>query len=911
MHFFWSLLFFFVISLNAFSQENFDVKGRVLEDNTKKPIGGAKISLEGKEDFVISDEQGNFQVFTSSRNFVLVIFMTDYTTKKYPIELEEMSLDLGDIFLERDITLEKTDNLIALTEADLADDESSFGNMGILQATRDVFLNRAAFDFGQAFFRVRGYDAENGLVLINGLPMNKIFNGRPQWNNWGGLNDVVRNQEFSNGLDPSDHSFGRLLGLTNIDTRPSLMRAGTRLSSSASNRTYTDRFMATYNSGNNGNQLFYSISASRRSAKQGYIQGTLYDAYSVFGALEYQINSKNSLLLTSILSSNRRGRSSAVTEEVFQLAGRKYNPYWGLQDGQIRNSRERRIAEPIFMFNHMLKAKNIRISSGAAYQFGTTARSRLGYYNAPNPDPTYYRFLPSYYVNSPIGANFESARIAKEAFLETPQLQWNTLYQSNMNTIPVGMASYLLYDDMTRDNQITLNTVANLKISKRFKLDAGTTYKKLDSNNYAIINDLLGAEYHEDKDAFSDTRNDVNGDLLKYKGDTFNYSYMLEASDWNAFVQLRYNYKSWDSFLSLQYGKTEYQREGLFLNERFLGSIGQSEKVFFTPMGVKGGLTYKVNGRHWMSVNGVYLKKAPTLQNSFVNPRESNQVVPNLQHETNSSVDFNYFIRLPKVMGRLTGFYSRFQNTTDINFFFVDAGVGSDFVQEVVTDLDKLHMGVELGLEYQISPSVKLSAVTAIGKYLYASDPFVSINFDTAGAEEDVLDERGFIDLGIAEIKDYKLAQGPQKAYAFGIEYRDPKYWWVGMTANYLGNNYSNISTITRTQSFYLDPETGSPFPEATEENVMKLLRQDPLDNFYLLNLVGGKSWLVNSKYISVFGSINNVFDTVFRTGGYEQSRNGNYGQLARDNASGNPSFAPKYWYGYGRTYFLNLAFSF
>ena len=29
------------------------------------------------------------------------------------------------------------------------------------------------------------------------------------------------------------------------------------------------------------------------------------------------------------------------------------------------------------------------------------------------------------------------------------------------------------------------------------------------------------------------------------------------------------------------------------------------------------------------------------------------------------------------------------------------------------------------------------------------------------------------------------------------------------------------------------------------------------------------------------------------------------------DNFSGNPSFAPKYWYGFGRTYFLNFAFSF
>lgn len=108
-----------------------------------------------------------------------------------------------------------------------------------------------------------------------------------------------------------------------------------------------------------------------------------------------------------------------------------------------------------------------------------------------------------------------------------------------------------------------------------------------------------------------------------------------------------------------------------------------------------------------------------------------------------------------------------------------------------------------------------------------------------------------------------------------------------------------------------MNPETGSAFPEATPENVEKLLKQSPLDDFYLLNLIGGKSWLRKGKYISVFASVNNAFDVQFRTGGYEQSRNGNFGQLQQDNQSGTPSFAPKYWYGYGRTYFLNVAFSF
>ena len=47
--------------------------------------------------------------------------------------------------------------------------------MGLLQATRDVFLTKAAFDFGQAFFRVRGYDSREGQILINGLVMKQVF----------------------------------------------------------------------------------------------------------------------------------------------------------------------------------------------------------------------------------------------------------------------------------------------------------------------------------------------------------------------------------------------------------------------------------------------------------------------------------------------------------------------------------------------------------------------------------------------------------------------------------------------------------------------------------------------------------------------------------------------------------------
>ncbi|MFK5972800.1 MAG: TonB-dependent receptor [Flavobacteriaceae bacterium] len=901
-------LLMFVPKLGT-AQEMSKIFGVILNSLSQEPMANILVTIEGNPFSMRTNLDGAFE-FTVSLigGHILNISLTDYITRRIPVDFENKPLNIGILYLERDFTIEKTDNLITLTDSELLDDEVGSNTSGLLQATRDVFLKRAAFDFGQAFFRVRGYDSQNGKVLINGIPMNKFFDGRPHWNNWGGLNDVTRNQQFTHGLDASDFTFGGILGNTNIDTRPSGLRTGTRLSTSVSNRTYAGRLMATYTSGVQKNGFTYSFSGSRRWAKQGYIKGTLYDALSFFGAMEYQFDTKNTIVFTGIFASNRRGRSSAITEEVFELVGKQYNPYWGEQKGEIRNSRERKIVEPIAMLNYFYESKKFSVNTGIAYQSGRNARSRLGYYNAPNPDPAYYRYLPSFYVNSPIGANFISANLAKEGFLKNPQLNWSQVYGANTD----GTASYVLYDDIAEDKQWTLNTNGNFEINDHLKTDFGLTYKKLTSENYAKIHDLFGADFHIDIDPFSNTMNNINGEAKKGKGDTFNYQYQMKATSLEAFAQLRYDTNKWNAFLSGKYSSIEYQREGQFQNERFLeNSLGKSKVLQFSNYGVKVGFTYKLTGRHLVKGHAAYMTRSPVLQNTFINPRENNQIVPEIESEYISSVDLNYYIRLPKLTGRVSGFYTRFQNTTDVNFFFVDAGVGSDFVQEVLTNLDKLHKGIELGLEYQLSSAVKLTAVAAVGKYLYASDPNVVINFDTAGAEEDLINQKGNIDLGLAKIKGYKLAQGPQRAFAFGIEYRDPKYWWVSMTANYLADNYANISTITRTQSFYLDPETGQSFSDATDENVKVLLAQKPLDNFYLLNLVGGKSWLKKGRYISVFASINNLFDTVFRTGGYEQSRNGNFGQLQRDNLSGTPSFAPKYWYGYGRTFFLNVAFSF
>jgi hypothetical protein len=801
---------------------------------------------------------------------------------------------------------------VSLTEADLFDNADLETASGLLQATRDVFLSRAAFDFSQVYFKVRGYDSNEGRVLINGIPMNRIWDGRPQWNNWGGLNDVTRNQELNYGLSPSENSFGGLLGNTFIDMSPTMARPGLRISAAASNRTYTNRVMASYHSGVSKKGLAYSLSVSGRGAREGFVDGTPYKAYSIFAAVDYTISPLHTLGITMINAYNSRGRSSALTNEAASLLGSTYNPYWGWQDGLIRSSRIRTLQEPIWMMYYKYKSKGIGIRAAVAHQSGEINSSRLGYYEAPNPDPTYYRYMPSYYVNSPIGANFIGANEARAALLRNPQISWKTLYVANNTNSRLDNAAYVLYDDVNKEEVFTANTVLNLTLGKIFKIDTGLSFQRSKTHSFAKAKDLLGARELLDKDPFTNTRNDVNGSLRKQQNEIFNYNYAIESHHLRSFLQARLFWNQWDIFVAGEYAEGDFQRNGLFLNGRYLENSGGKGKIKrFRTGSIKGGVSYRLNSRQWFKATTYLGTRAPLLKSIYINPRENHEIVPNIANEKVQSIDLTYLLRLPALTARASSYYTRFQNTTEINFFYVDAGVGSDFVQEVATGLDKLHKGIEIGVEYNIGPNLKASAVCAFGTYQYASDPKITINFDAAGASEDLRQTDGAVDLGIAAIKNYRISQGPQTALSVGLEYRDPSYWWIAGTTNYLAQNFIDIAMITRTKSFKIDPTTKMPFPEASEDQIISLLRQKSLPPVYLLNLVGGKSWLYKGHYISVFCSLNNVFDTIYKTGGYEQSRNGNYGQLIQDMSSGTPSFGSKYWYGFGRTFFLNLAVSF
>ena len=807
---------------------------------------------------------------------------------------------------------------ISLSDDELNDDTSASDNIsGLLNSSMDVFYRTAAYEFSSSFFKVRGLDSDNAIVHINGIKMNKLYNGRPQWSNWGGLNDVLRNQELSNGSIPLKYNFGGILGSNNINIRASEYGEGGRITYSSSNRSYSNRLMATYNSGMLEKGWAYSLSIGRRWGNEGYQDASFYDSNSAFLSVQKIFNSKHSLNLAAIYAPNRRGKVSPNTQEVYDLKGIKYNEYWGYQDGEKRNSRVKRVVEPIILLNHDWSIdENSSLETSIGYQFGEMGNSRLDYAGGGNPSPAYYQDLPSYFLADTNGPDYEGAYIAQENFVNDGQINWNRIYDANItNNLSNLNAAYVLYEDRVDDTQLTINSAYNREINENIKITSSVNYRNLVSDNFAEISDMLGGYSYSNIDSFDNLDyNLLSPNSIVSDGDKFKYHYKMNAEEISLFSMINFSYNKLEFYLAGDLTNTTYQRDGIFENEANAGnSSGKGEEIKFDGYGVKAGITYKFSGKHILDFNSAYLQKAPSIRNTFTNSRVNHNVVGSdvnglinnspITEEKVMSFDANYIFRTPIFTGRLTGFYSEVKDANEISFYYADGLVGfeddSEFIQEILQGIDKKYLGVEFGVEAQIIPTVKLKGAASIGQYTYDNNPYLYLGADN-----------NTVAVGPSNLENYKIAGGPQRAYSVGFEYRDPDYWFIGVTSNFFTNTYVDVSPLTRTQNFYL-AQDGLPFNDYDIDIARDLLRQEKFDDYMVVNMIGGKSWKIDDYFVGFFASINNILDQKYRTGGFEQGRNANYQQLLQDTNKPKRVFGPKYWYGRGTNYFLNLYFRF
>ncbi len=802
-------------------------------------------------------------------------------------------------------------SVFTVTADDLEAELESQDVSGLLQSSRDIYTSTAGFNFGSARYRIRGYQSSHTRISLNGVLLNDLESGWAQWFRWGGLNDVTRNITVRTGVQSSDYNFGGIGGYSNINLRAREFRPGTRVSYASSNRAYRNRVMATHSTGMMENGWAFTVSLSRRWADEGYVEGSYFDAGGYFLSVEKEVNKQHSFGFVAFGAPVVQGRQGLAIQEAYDLAGTNYyNPNWGFQNGEKRNARVTNSHTPMAMLSHYFTPdENTSLTTTLFASAGRGGITGVNWYDAADPRPDYWRYLPSFFQNDP-----EGFAAATDAWTNDPsrrQIDWDGMYFANRknlftvedangiegNSITGNRSKYIVEELRNDLTTYGFNSVWHKRLNAKAVVTAGASFHHQNTRYFRVIEDLLGGDFWVDVDQFALrdfndadlAQNDVdNPNRVIGVGDVFGFDYSINVNRSNAFGQYDYSLRKWEFYVGAEVSNTTFWRNSDMRNGRFPDdSFGDSERQNFFHYGLKGGVTYKVTGRHFITANLVHQTLPPAARFAYLSPRTRHEVMPNLTTEKIFGGDINYIVRYPKLKVRTTLFYTEINDQVWMRSFYHDEF--RTFVNYGMTGVDHLHMGGELGIEGNVNSTTVVNAVLGTGQYLWNSRPTARITRDNA--EEIIAEDR------TVYLKNFKVGGMPQTAASLGARYNSPKYWFAGINANYFAHIYLDPNPDRRTEEAIGNYVTDDP-------QWQELLQQTRLDDNFTVDAYFGKSWRIDRKYfINMNISISNLLNNQqFAIGGFEQ--------LRYDRTDVN-RFPPRLSYLFGRTYFAQLAISF
>ena len=563
-----SLMFAIAIGISAYAQTS--LKGRVIDEATQTPIVGARITLANQNISTTTNADGEFSLlYLEAMDEEVVIEADGYVAALELINLQANEANqLEAVSLQQDIVSQtQSEILLNLTEEEMSDDEGrSQAQASSSSASTDVFNSTTSFGWSTARYRNRGYQSSAENYYIEGLNFNSQERGQFNYSAMGGLNDASRYKEVLNPIEATNFTFGGLGQSTNYLMGASRYAQGWKVGVAGTNRNYKARVNATYASGVLENGWAFTAQLAYRFSpyidNKGIIgEGIKYYSLGYFFTAE-RIWDNARLKLITFGAPTERGQNAAVTQEVYDLTGtNNYNPYWGYQNGHVRNSRIVKSYDPtvIAAYEYTIDEQQ-KFKVAAGYHYSWYSNSALNFYNAPDPRPDYYRNLPSFYWDGQIAnpnnegsakqlyddagthypwglfigedmngkslgagfvgddSNLVGPSVNKEQYNnlvnlwknrdnKTTQIDWDNIYAANFaNNLnnPTGAARYILE---RRHNDIQEATASfnyvNTSVD-HLKMTLGAEGKFSQGIHYKTIDDLLGGKQWIDIDAFAD-----------------------------------------------------------------------------------------------------------------------------------------------------------------------------------------------------------------------------------------------------------------------------------------------------------------------------------------------------------------------------------------------------------------------
>ena len=906
------------------------VKGVVMDRDASRPVKDAKVTLfyTEKEMSVYTGEDGRFE-FEGIEDGVynMEISAAGYLKTQLSVRVSGGEVyDLMNVSITPDVPMTDfmSDDMFADFEVE---DESGSGYEdvpSVLSASQDVFDNIASFSFSAMRFLSRGYESGMSDIYINGIKFNDALSGYTPYSLFSGLNEATREKEAVGGMAVSDYGVGGISGLTNINAYASTVAKGYRFSVLTNSSTYRLRLMATYATGLMDNGWAFAASVSTRLGGNDYITGVYYNAFAYFLAAEKRLNDQHRFSLTLFGSPVQRGAQNASTQEVYDLMGSNYyNSNWGYQNGKVRNARVRNNHEPVLLFNYEYTPfDDLKVTAGVSWRFGRNGYSALDWYDAPDPRPDYYRYLPSYFDDDP--DKYAWAVDGWRYNSNVQHINWDRLYDVNRNStfdegidynpaIDISNASrskYILEERRTDQNDINVTGQVTKTFGSILKGSLGYNFRWNRTEYYKIVKDLLGGDYWLNIDQFAERdfgsdpnayQNDLDHpNRVVKEGDKYGYDYYAHIRNHKVWTSWDLNVGGFEAVFGGEVGYNTLWREGLVRKGLFPdNSLGDSEKLDFLTYTAKLGLYYKFSPQNMIYANVGYMTQAPYFEEAFLSPRTRNSVVDGLTTEKIFSADINYMLKTPWISLRVSAFYTTINDQTDLISFYDD--IQRSFTNFSMTGIDQRNYGVEAGVKVPIWGGLAFEGALSWGNYEYTSNPNFTQTVDNSART--VLKDQTVYWSG------FKVARTPHLASSVGLTWAGPGYLFAGIELNYFDGMYISMNPLRRTD-YALEGMDASTEEGMALINAMR--EQEQFPHAFVLNANIGKSWYIGGKYLlGVSANINNILNNRnIKTGGYEQMR------LSRvEDAQGEfmyyQPFDTRYFYLHGINYMINVYFRF
>jgi len=913
-------LFFSSLLLLLFAQaagaQTATIRGAVADAENNAPVIDASVVMAQTGIFAATDSRGKFVMYdVPVGDYTLVVTRAGFLPFEQKTTLtsgQELNLTIS---LTRDpaATVANMGDIPTITLEEADADDGGVGNMGgLLNASRDVFQNVSNFGWFVFRFRERGYDGDHFPVYLNGVNINDPETGLAFFGEFGGLNDVLRSRESVVGLYPTDFGFTEIGGATNIDTRASVQRKQIRASYAVSNRSYRNRVMVTASTGLMPSGWAVSVSGSRRWAQEGWYDGTFFDGYAYFLSVDKKINEKHSLNFTLLGSPNRRGRSADTFQEMYDLAGTtRYNPNWGYWNGEKRNAYVSHSHQPFGILRYDWKPRQGTSIQISAYgQTGENGSTRLDWFNGYSPEPDYNRRLPSAF-NDPALADAWAQEMRDNESLR--QINWPAMWEANTintetihnangvagNSVTGKRSQYVIADFRNDSKEGGFNALLRQTLSNHFALTGGANYQYYLGRNFKTVDDILGGDYIVDWDRFAqqDVPEDPSArdnDLqipnhIVREGETFGYDYDENIRKAGMWLQVRGDLRKFSLFAAAENLYTEFWRTGHMQNGRFPNSsLGDSKKQSFHTYGLKAGVTYKLNGRHFLYANGFFGTRAPQFRDLYLSPRIRNQSLDNADPSKLSSIEGGYQWRAPRYRARLTGYFTQFNGEYD-NFLFYVPSQGV-FGSVLLSGVDREHAGVEFAIEAKPIVGWTFSAATNLGRYIYTSRPTLFLTQDNTA---DVI-----LDNVTVYQKNFFVPRTPQTTATVGVRYESRRFWFATLSANYADNFWYMFDATRRTAGF------AENIPRDTEL-WRQVIDQQKAPAAVTIDFFGGKSWRIKQNYFVYLNvGVNNILNNLnIVTSGRDAYRN-----AYRNDQTDPRLYTNQVTYAQGTNFFISLA---